>query len=396
MKIGIISHYYQNRNYGGNLQAYALCNVIKNMGYQAEQIDFLGKSFYLSEDLGAKKETFTFCSFIKEKRAAFHIWLYNIINSKRRAVYVAHKERIKCIDVFNREIPHSNIIYTKKNVKNALQEYSIFITGSDQVWNPIWYKSAYFLDFVSEGIPKIAYAASISQSDLTEYQKKIFKEHLKSFLGVSVREESSVELLSDLYRGKIEWVLDPTLLLSREDWDVICEPRRIKQPYVFCYFLGDDLKEREAAKEFARLRDYQIVTLPHLFGQYRSCDDSFGNELLYDVSPADFISLIKNADYIFTDSFHACVFSEIYQKQYFSFERIGAKGMGNRIESLTKIFGHQERFLNTAEKTSLNYFNHLEDIDYSLEFTFFAKMKDCSLNFLRQYLKMAEKTINES
>ncbi len=396
MKIGIISHYYCNRNCGGNLQAYALCAFINKKGYIAEQIDFDAKSFLLEEgrDISSKRTIkSSLKAWLKKPVLVCHRWLYNVRNNNRRKVYYAQKKRMKKIEAFNRKIPHSKTIYRFDTIQNAIKEYSVFITGSDQVWNPIWYKSAYFLDFVPPTYPKISYAASISQTKLTPYQQQIFAGHLKDFSAVSVREQEAVELLSDICPKKAKWVLDPTFLLSKTEWDNIASERKIEQDYIFCYFFSEDNCMRKLAQEFAAAKGCVLATIPHIFGQYRACDKDFGDCLVWDASPEDFISLIKYSKYVFTDSFHACVFSEIYQKEYVAFERSGVKGMGSRLESLTKIFDHEDRFLNNESRISLEYIKRLPKLDYSKESPLFQEMLKESIDFLTEALKEAKRSV---
>ena len=94
-------------------------------------------------------------------------------------------------------------------------------------------------------------------------------------------------------------------------------------------------------------------------GQKRKCDEKFGDVKLYDVSPGEFVSLIKYSDCVFTDSFHACVFSNIYEKNFFVFPRSGADKMSNRITSLISLFHNQERFCDSSEKQSMEYINSI-------------------------------------
>ena len=182
-------------------------------------------------------------------------------------------------------------------------------------------------------------------------------------------------------------MLDPTLLLSREEWDEVCSDRKIDRDYVFCYFLGENKKERKIAKEFAKKHNLKLVTIPHAAGGINLVDRKFGDEKIYDASPQDFISLIKNAKYVFTDSFHAVVFSNIYQKQYFVFNRNKSGQMSSRITDITELFNQTERFCAGKDKENLTYVESLVDIDYSLPNDKFEELKKKSLEFLDRNLK---------
>ncbi|MFR6064422.1 MAG: polysaccharide pyruvyl transferase family protein [Eubacterium sp.] len=395
IKIGIVTHYYKSSNYGGNLQAYALCKYLNRLGYTAEQICFpLSSQNIVVETID--KNDLPFIDKLKLIKTKFNIFIYNLITIFKR--YNARKKillRKKCIEDFNSFIPHSEFLCENNDFSSALNKYDIFITGSDQVWNPIGYNPIYFLDFVPSNKPKISYAASIAQSKLNEYQEDLFKKHLSDFIAISVREQASVKLLSKLSPVDVKWVIDPTLLLSQQDWEEICADKHFNEPYIFCYFLGSDPSGRTAAKKFAAKKNLKIATLPYLQGKYRQIDDNFGDYKLYDISPKDFISLIKYAEYIFTDSFHAIAFSEIYKKEYFIFHRFEAKEMASRIYDLTELFNHSDRFLNTPEKSCYEYISKLPKMNY-IKSNKFEKLKQQSIEYLINCLKISEELIDES
>lgn len=384
-KIGIITHYYQSTNYGGNLQSYALCKVLIKYQYAAEQICY---------PLSFEKQ-----SRIKNLLSNGVIGFWKKILHYIKRVFILPLEKIeeKKIDIHNRRqkaflelnqniIPHSKIVYTKETIKESVLVYDGFITGSDQVWNFDWYSPAYFLDFVPSTKIKISYGASIAKDSLTDEQKEIFRKSLKDYKAVSVREKSAEKLLEGLSPVKVQTVLDPTLLLTREDWDEVCAERVIKEKYVFCYFLGENRQERKLAEKFARLHNLKLVALPHTNG-IKLIDRKFGDERLYDVSPEQFISLIKYAEHVFTDSFHAVVFSNIYQKQYFVFNRSKKGEMSSRIVNITELFHQEERFCAGKERETIEYVTSLLDIDYTKSNEDFEKMKEKSVSFLENSLK---------
>ncbi len=380
-KIGIITHYTNNMNYGGALQAYALCKVLNHYGFEAEQIQYLGESFYLCEQKSSFCTQNKVVKSLKRIKGKIYAFLYAMIDTKRRKVYFKYRTRVKKMKAFLNAIPHSSKCYTKNTIKEVEKEYNVFITGSDQVWNPKWYKDVYFLDFVSS-TPKFSYAASISQNQLNDYQKSVYANSLKSFQAISVREAEGQALLQDIVDKPIEWVLDPTLLLSREDWNNLSASRLIEKKYLFCYFFGEDITARSLAREYAEKHNLLLVFLPHIFGVYRQCDSNFADIELYSISPSEFISLIQYAEFVFTDSFHACVFSEIFNRQYFVFKRDSSNEMGSRLYSLTKIFRHEDRCLDDNQKININYIENTLEIDYSNQSNEFLKMKEKSIDYL--------------
>ncbi len=385
-RVGIITHYYKSKNYGGNLQAYALCQVLLKCGYDVEQISIprvLDVHEKRSIKRLLKKGPFFFAKICFRK--AFGVLKSYAIKWENRKNQIDTR-REKAFWTFNQEkIPHSSKVYNANTIIDCIVNYDAFVTGSDQVWNFYGETPIYFLDFVPSEKIKISYAASIARDSLTERQKEKVRKSLRDYKAVSVRERSAVKLLQGLSTIAPQVVLDPTLLLTKEDWNKVCEDYKLKEDYVFCYFLGDNKKERKLAKKFARLHNLKLVALPHTNG-IKLMDKKFGDEQLYDVSPERFLSLVKHAKYIFTDSFHAVVFSNIYQKQYFVFNRSKHAEMSSRIVDITQLFHQAERFCNGKERESITYVESLPDIDYTRENKEFEELKEKSIAFLKENL----------
>lgn len=370
-KIGIITHYYGSQNYGGLLQAYALCQKLNALGYDAEQIQYIHEN---TQELSSVIRKWNMRRIANAVKIRF-------LRVKEKEFWGNMKKRSNVLEEFRTRIPHSLEVYSKDTISQSNDSYDAFITGSDQVWNMDWYDEAYFLKFV-ENKPKYSYAASVGTNELTAERQKLFKENLADYTKISVREKDSVELLQPLVKVEIQHVLDPTLLLSKNEWDEICFGKRIQEKYLFCYFLGEGIIERQLAREYADAHELKIVTLPFLNGQKRKCDEKFGDVKLYDVSPGEFVSLIKYSDCVFTDSFHACVFSNIYEKNFFVFPRSGADKMSNRITSLLTLFNNQERFCDSSEKQNRQYIEFTRKIQSDT--VDFQKEVDKSIDFLKE------------
>ena len=390
MRIYIVSLFYNNTNYGGVLQAYALTFAInsktKNVAKQLNYNHLEEKGTWQHKI----KKIFNVKSIVVYVRKKIE----KIFTVNKKKYFQQFKEQRKnAFQLFIKEKIPSTLVYEKKMIEKSLVECDIFITGSDQVWNVEYYDDVYRLEFVPPTKYKFSYAAGISSGVLSKEQQEIFRKSLNSFDSISVREKSAVNVLQPLVDKKVEWVLDPTLLLSREDWDNICSVNKIEERYVFCYFLGELSLSNKKIIEFARSKNLKVVSMPYLTWTSKR-DSNFGDYKIYDATPPDFISLIKHAEYVFTDSFHATVFSHIYHKNFFVFNRAGLKSMNDRIYSLTSLFDTQERFCDTKEKISLHYIEGLPPIDYSKTFPKFEAMKEKSINFLKENLKRAEEKIN--
>jgi len=392
-----LSFYYKNRNYGGMLQAYALCKTLTMLGIQSEQICYAP---YISVR-GWLQRVKRFCYYLMHPDELLErIKIFNKNRDKQKQQkllagkyeYILPKIQIResIFDKFADEcVPHSQQVYSG-NIVDCIDKYNAFVVGSDQVWT--WIYPAYVLDFVPDDKIKISYAASCAKTELNEYEKNLFRRHLPRFNAISVREENTVRLLQQYAGGKrIEWVLDPTLLLDKEDWDEICHDRLVKDKYVFCYFLGSDKRMRDIAIEYSNKHNMKLVTLPHLHGCIEANDIDFGDEQLYEVGPREFVTLIKHADTVFTDSFHGTVFSLIYQKQFYTFSRIeqnnkSGNDMNNRLDTLVSLFGIDEHVLITDDEFSILVVEKSKPIDYSQPFPKFEEMREKSLKFLRENL----------
>lgn len=391
IKIAIISEYYRSSNYGGNLQAYALTKFINDSGFYAEQLPYIRPKYTFYDEW---KETDGLISKII-------LFLNKVIKKtlKRDEFKLIKKRRETVIGFGNTFIPHCECAYSDEDLKriywdnnscntDALTEYTLFITGSDQVWRSTK-KEAYFLTFVPEEKKKIAYAASISKDVLTAEEQDFFRNALRSFNAISVRENSDVNLLQGLCQQCVEWVLDPTLLIDDHQWSNMCSPKLCDEKYIFCYFLGKEKEPRRLARNYAKKYGLKLLTLPYLSSEYPLSDylKKKSETRLYDVGVEEFLSLIKNAEMVFTDSFHAAVFSGIFKRQFFIFERVLGTSMNSRIKSLVDLYEIPERFCDTDEKQKLSYLENLPPIDYTRSLDELEAMKTKSKEWLISNIK---------
>ncbi len=365
-KVGILTFYYKSRNYGGLLQSYALCNYLQKSGYNAEQICYVSKNKPLDEPVQTQP---------KRRRRYWKIFnplaVVRYVN-KQRAIKEQAREnqkwdvRFERIRRFQNQIPHSPQVYYRDTIEESNLRYDCFVAGSDQIWNPAWSDEAYFLAFVEKAKGKIAYAASIGTTEITDEHKRYFKEYLPSFSAVSVREKAAVGTVQQFVSDqKTVAVVDPVLLLSGEEWDKICSKRLVKDKYIFCYFLGEDYESKALAKEYADKHGYKIANIPHLRSyMITESDIGFGDHMIYDASPEDFLSLIKYAECVFTNSFHASVFSGIFQKDFFVFNRKDYAAMYDRILSVCELYNCIDRYCDTADKKGIDYLEKCKSIEY--------------------------------
>ncbi len=376
--------FYGSRNYGGCLQAYALQKFLEQNGFDAEQINFK-KTATASGKINKIRRIMSLSpSVLAEKlkrrtsKKSVSAAGFSLENCQKRA---------DAFDKFKKDfVRSSDVVYSSANIKNAEQVYDTFVVGSDQVWNEVTADSPYLLGFADEKKQKISYAASISQEKLSSYAKRVFKNALVQFDAVSVREERAVQLLSECGDEKIEWVLDPTFLLDKVHWDGIAEQNMYEFPYLFCYFLSDDIRLRSAAESYAACHGLKIITLPFLQNKPNAADSDFGDIKLWNISPTGFLSLIKNAEAVFTDSFHSTVFSYIFEKQFFTFAR--KEGNTNsRIKSLLLVTDKSERLCDISSADVMGDIQNLAAADYKEKPQILNEMLQKSKDFLINNLK---------
>lgn len=301
-KIGILT-YHTGYNYGASLQAYALETTIKKMGIPVEIINFDTDRFVASREMFSRK--------IERPKEVIKI-------ISRIPFFSPLKKRQELFDDFsNKTLMVSPRYTTEKEVIEHIDNYDCVICGSDQIWNisgqdPQAENMLYFLNFEKKQ-KRISYAASFG----TKVEKSTFREQeylpwLKQFDYISVRETNAKEYLAS--RG-IESVvtLDPTLLLDKEDYDLICSERLINHPYIlmFGWKTNDDLiKVSKKASKYYGLPVYNIVPPPR--GMFK------GIKRKLDVGPKEFLSMVKNAEFVVTNSFHGTAFSTTYEKPFVS------------------------------------------------------------------------------
>ena len=383
-KVGIVTLYHGNYNFGGLLQAYALPAALgKYLGLPAEQID------YALCPAEAEEQTEIEPVSLSNRIYAF-VWR---ISNRLKKRYFINRKRM--FDEFIDDIPHSKETYRFDSISEVLNEYHIFICGGDQIWNDYqqvgWYRredsQVFTLQFVPEHIKKISYAPSMAVLELTDGFKSEFSTGINRLYSISVREKRSVPVLETLTKKPITVVVDPVLLLQEEEWLEVMNPAEKPQKYVLCYLLGDNVTQRRAVQRFAKKTHRPIVTFPHILGNVvRKCDLFFGDVYDYSSGPREFLDLIRHADLVVTDSFHACVFSMIFKTPFAVFERSKAGETGNmnsRIYDFLEEY-HLERQLVTEKE--LEDIKDIPKVDFTYAHEHWQERRRESLAYLENAL----------
>ena len=392
-KTAIVSCYFQP-NYGSMLQAYATQMALDKLGYENETIDISG---FNSEIRKAKIKYFVKASLTSS------ILLTKIGRAKdsvvRRFSKSDYSEKVKVRDAkfraFSEKFFRLSPIYkSKKELSNECEKkYLSVLVGSDQLWLPGNIAADYYtLNFVPETVNSIAYATSFGQSSLPKDSAKLASIFLRKIKHIGVREESGQKLIKELTGRNVPIVCDPTLLFSGEDWMIIQQEEPIvNEPYIFCYFLGNNRVHRKFVERLKIETGYRVVILPHI-DEYVKADEQCSDIQMYDVDPADFLNLIRNATYVCTDSFHCSVFSILYKRKFFTFRRFASgnkQSTNSRLDTLFRLSGIQGRLLCGHE----NIYNVINsEIDYEDVFSRLDVLREESYRYLKSALEAKEST----
>ena len=369
-KVGIVSCYFKN-NYGSMLQAYATKKILDNNNIPNEtinidnNIDFKkGKRKYYASQL------FNF-KFIKSKFGMIKLKLdKKIMKDLGKNISIRDSKYKEFRKEFNLSISCPDY---KSLSEMADAKYSDVIVGSDQLWLPVNVVSDYYtLNWVPDNINKISYATSFGISKIPDKYADEYKKFLSRINYLSVREESGKKIC-DEYGISSKVVCDPTILLTKEEWEQeSVQERIISDKYILCYFLGSNIEHRKFAEKLREKTGYKIVSLNHA-DEYVKYSDIFADMTPYDIGPREWINLIKNAEYVCTDSFHGTVFSLLFNKTFFDFRRYSESNKmstNSRIDSLLDLAGvDKNRILtgnedvDTVIKYKINYNKVNKNID---------------------------------
>lgn len=373
MKVALIPLAYDMHNFGGSLQFYALQKAIIDMGIDCYILQ-VNDDRVLCESNDLKLW----------KRIAWYIYeRLNKYKSKKEYLYRVNTlcERRKKFSLFKQKYYVETV-----NINDIdLYSFDAVISGSDQIWNPMFARRRCFLEFVPDDINKIIYAASMGCESMTDYQKSCFKPLVERIDHISVREKSAKRILDEFIEGcDISVQVDPTLLLLKNDWENIAvDVSNIvgNKNYIFTYFLGNYSKQKDIISDFAKKHNLIIVNIPFASGETID-NENFGDIQYVNASPDEFIGFIKNAEYIFTDSFHGCVFSIIFEKEFFAYKRNNSSKMMGRIETLLENFNITGRVIDTNSPLE-----NIGKIDYSKTESIQFELRRGSLKFIKESLE---------
>lgn len=378
-KIGIVTWCKWNDNYGTILQAYALFTYIKAVGYMPQILDDAHiSSSYARQKYGKIRSIDIYRKFLKKLRESMFSSDIFEKNCAKRELFNSFLKR-KLIHYYRQGIDYDHLSSIEKH-------FDAFICGSDQIWTPDinFFDPYYFLSFVTKK-PQIAYAPSIGRSSYPEELIPEIKNMLKDFKHISIREKSAANYLSEAIGRDVTACVDPTLLLDADRWihDFKITAQEKRGDYVLFYFLGQGRWYKKTTVDYCRNKGLKTMVLP-----MRKEDAELGDMMSYpDMS--GFLSLIYNAHYIITDSFHGMMFSIIFRKQFMICARFNdgdTISQNSRIEDFCSRINLTGRYVKSPDEIDTVFKSHL---DYH---TISDKL-DSEINSSKDYLRVALKEI---
>jgi hypothetical protein len=339
MKVGIITLPLQT-NYGGILQAYALQTYLERRGHDVQVIDYNGEQSY---KLSIRNMPLVYAKRIIENLLGNPVPIF-LEQKRNRERAVVRQNTDKFIEKYIHRFPITDFSQIDAN------NFDAFVVGSDQVWRPRYFEMSYksnisnaYLSFAkSWNVLRISYAASFGVDlwEYNRYQTKECRELLATFDAISVREDSAIHLCERYLGVSAEHMIDPTMLLSVEDYIHLIDNANPPQSQgqILSYILDNNKDKEQIQGYISRKTGYRIFSVI-------AKNDDFRSDISSRIQPSveSWLKGFLDAKLVITDSFHACVFSILFRKPFYAIinERRGA----SRFKSLLKLFGLEDRII---------------------------------------------------
>lgn len=372
-KIGLVT-IVDYKNYGNRLQNYAAQQVLRTIGCEVTTI--VNKPANKVDGKVNKK-------FVDRLKGKSFSDLVRIVMNRinRNKHQKAFNKKVKAFKNFSSmNINESDFIISVDLIpENLGNNFDYFVVGSDQVWNPIYRKGSGidFLEFAPQK-KRVAYAPSFGIAEIPDEYIEKYTKWLSEFNCLSVREDAGSEIIKNLTNREASVLVDPTVMLTKDEWLKIAKPHKLKpsNQFLLTYFLGEIPKEvKQLIGKLSREYKLEVVNL----GSYEQLER-------YAADPSEFIDYINTSDIFLTDSFHGAVFSIILEKQFIVFNRVSkVPSMNSRIDTLLTKFKFLDRKWE-AVKNSEDYFG----ADFLHTGPIFEKEKSKAYEYLRDALYIEE------
>jgi hypothetical protein len=334
MKVGTLT-FHTAHNYGAMLQAYALVKYLQSKKSDAEVIDyqaeFNAKRF--------KKKTIT--AFLKP-RALYGVLFQNSFQFPAPQAFT---------DFYDNYINKSEVSYTKAQLPVVADAYDKVIVGSDQIWNLACTDGddAYFLPFISDSYKKYAYAASFGVSEIRACDRDKVATYISDFTAISVREKEGVAIVNKLTDKKATHVVDPTMLLNKQQWEEIADYSRCpNEPYLLVYLMSEDKALLKFARRYAKQNGLKAIYISQRL--FKPC----GFNVLRDVTPCQWLGLFLKANTVVTNSFHGCAFAINFGKNFF-LKYIPRSIANSRMSNLVEAYNLHSHLLTEGNMNNTTF-----------------------------------------
>lgn len=371
MKIGILTFWWSNDNYGQLLQCFALQKYLTNHGHDVYIINYDYRN-----DIN---------------KTPFVIRCFKALNIKKLLNYLLYKKNKNIISAEQKENDREFNLFREKYFKFSQYKYSkidelknnppeadMYIVGSDQVWNFLLWSfhqakniiHTYLLDFGDNNIKRLSYAASWGITQLPKNFKNEIAPLLQKFDYISVREETGIQLCSECGCNNVEWVPDPTMLIDINTYRNLYNEnnlRKISKPFVFVYLLNNPMDfDIEVVEEFAQQRNLEMI--------YVTGNGVVDKRNKFFATIPEWIYLVDNAEYIITNSFHCGVFSILFYKQFGIIKLNGKmKEMNSRFDSLFNRYKIPKRYIENNNLSILDIKYTKNQINKEIKFDSYIK-----------------------
>lgn len=353
MKIGILT-FHRSTNFGSLLQTYGLYKKINDLGYDCEIIDYRCEAIETAENLKVKLD-------IKYPKEIIKTILFQPIQNKkakefRRFTFTHMKLSRPC---------------NENDISDLENNYDKIIVGSDIVWGrDITHDDyTYFLDFVRDNKKKFAFSSSVGNCVIRNDESKL-KKLLNEFQKIAVREKDAVEWVNQISGVNAYWVCDPTMLLTAKEWEKIIPISKRRGKYVLVYFDDPRHKCLHDAIKYGELHHMKVYFIKYGLPVK-------GTDCKQPTTLDEFLSLIKNAEMIFTASYHGMLFSVYFEKQFMFYTR-----------------AHKSRFLSIADRLGLmdqcgdrKNISDYHKIDYGIVNSKVQSFRNYSIKILKDMLE---------
>ena len=366
MKIGIIT-LHRVLNYGSVLQTYATQRVFEKLGVEVFIIDYISER---NDNKALYWQTPIKDNLIKTYTYRFARMPITFFRKRKFMRFLKHY------------VVLSKPYHHLKSISKDPPQADIYVTGSDQCWNSFYngVDKAFYLQFGEKNIRRVSFSTSVGNEEFTENEKAEIAKYLAQYQYVTVREKATVDMVRELTDAPVTDVIDPTLQLTSSEWNKIASGRLIKEKYLLLFILyGEDIHATEYARKIADEKGLIVVEVLWKYQKKPEVDIYMRNR-----KPEDFLALIRDAEYVVTNSFHGLSFCINFNKQ---FTVIARSQFNNRITNLLDIVGLQDRMV--CQQLDMDVVNKM--IDYTPVNEILSRERQRAAQVVDALIKIEEK-----